>query len=264
VPQGAETNGRQEEGMAARALTGKVAIITGASRGIGRAIAERLAADGAAVVVNYSQSTAQAAEVVAAIAGRGGRAVAIQADMSRVAEIQRLFQDAISRFGRVDILVNNAAMALYKSIAETTEEEFDRVFALNARGPFFAMQEAAHVLPDHGRIVNISSGATTVGFPSQSVYCGSKSALEQFTLVCANELGPRGITVNAVLAGPTETDMLNGIVAHSPEFKAMLIQRTPMGRIGQPLDIADVVAFLVSDDARWVTGQSIRVDGGAR
>ena len=120
-------------------------------------------------------------------------------------------------------------MALYKSIAETTEDEFDRVFALNARGPFFAMQAAAHVLPDHGRIVNISSGATTVGFPSQSVYCGSKSALEQFTLVCANELGPRGITVNAVLAGPTETDMLNGIVVHSPEFKAMLIQRTPMG-----------------------------------
>jgi 3-oxoacyl-[acyl-carrier protein] reductase len=250
--------------MAARALTGKVALITGASRGIGRAIAERLAADGAAVVVNYSQSTAQAAEVVAAIAGRGGRAVAIQADMSRVAEIQRLFQDAISRFGRVDILVNNAAMSLYKSIAETTEDECDRVVALNARGPFFAMHEAAHVLPDHGRIVNISSGARTVGFPSQSVYCGSKSALEQFTLVCANELGPRGITVNAVLAGPTETDMLNGIAAPAPAFKAMLIQRTPMGRIGHPPDIADVVAFLVSDDARWVTGQSIRVDGGAR
>ena len=250
--------------MAARALTGKVAIITGASRGIGRAIAERLAEDGAAVVVNYSHRTARAEGVVAAIEARGGRAVAIQADISRVAEIHRLFQEAISRFGRVDILVNNAAMSLYKSIVETTEEEFDRVFALNARGPFFAMQEAARVLPDHGRIVNISSGATTVGFPSQSVYCGSKSALEQFTLVCANELGPRGITVNAVLAGPTETDMLDGILEHSPEFKAMLIQRTPMGRIGQPPDMADVVAFLVSDDARWVTGQSIRVDGGAR
>jgi 3-oxoacyl-[acyl-carrier protein] reductase len=215
--------------MAARALRGKVAIITGASRGIGRAIAERLAEDGAAVVVNYSQSTAQAEEVVAAIEGRGGRAVAIQADMSRVAEIHRLFQAAISRFGRVDILVNNAAMSFYKSIAETTEEEFDSVFALNARGPFFAMQEAARVLSDHGRIVNISSGATTVGFPYQSVYCGSKSALEQFTLVCANELGPRGITVNAVLAGPTETDMLNGIVAHSPEFKGHPYPADPPG-----------------------------------
>jgi 3-oxoacyl-[acyl-carrier protein] reductase len=143
-------SGAEEEGMAARALTGKVAIITGASRGIGRAIAERLADDGAAVVVNYSHSTARAEEVVAAIEGRGGRAVAIQADISRVAEIHRLFQEAISRFGRVDILVNNAAMSLYKSIVETTEEEFDSVFALNARGPFFAMQEAARVLPDHG------------------------------------------------------------------------------------------------------------------
>jgi 3-oxoacyl-[acyl-carrier protein] reductase len=250
--------------MTAGTLAGKVAIVTGASRGIGRAIAWRLAKDAATVVVNYSRSADQAEELAAAIEEQGGRAISIRADVSRVSEIRRLFQETSSRCGHVDILVNNAAMSLYRSIIETTEEEFDRVFAVNARGPFFAMQEAARVLPDHGRIVNISSGATTVGFPFQSIYCGSKSALEQFTLVCANELGARGITVNAVLAGPTETDMLDGILEHSPEFKSMLVQRTPMGRIGQPPDIADVVAFLVSDDARWVTGQSIRVDGGAR
>jgi 3-oxoacyl-[acyl-carrier protein] reductase len=161
-------------------------------------------------------------------------------------------------------VVNNAAMALHRSIADTSEAEFDRVFALNACGPFFAMQEAARLLPDGGRIVNISSGATTVGFPMQGVDCASEAALEQFTLVCPNELGPRGITLNVLLVGPTETDMLNGLLAHAPGFKEMLVARTPMGRIGQPRDMADVVAFLVSEAARWITGQSIRVDGGVR
>jgi 3-oxoacyl-[acyl-carrier protein] reductase len=160
--------------------------------------------------------------------------------------------------------VNNAAIAIRKLFAETTEEEFDRVFAVNARGPFFAMREAARTLPDRGRVINISSGATTVGFPLQSVYCGSKAALEQFSLVLANELGPRGITVNAILVGPTKTAMLDGLLADAPEFEAMVVARTPMGRLGTPADIADVVAFLASEDGRWVTGQNIRVDGGAR
>jgi 3-oxoacyl-[acyl-carrier protein] reductase len=248
----------------AERLVGKVALVTGASRGIGRAIAERLAEEGATVVVNYASNRDQAEGVAAAINRVGGRSFALQADVGRVAEVRALFRETLARFGHLDILVNNAAMALHRSIAETSEAEFDRVFALNARGPFFAMQEAAAVLPDGGRIVNISSGATTVGFPMQGVYCGSKSALEQFTLVCANELGPRGITVNALLVGPTETDMLNGLLVHAPGFKEMLVQRTPMGRIGQPREMADVVAFLVSEDARWITGQSIRVDGGAR
>jgi 3-oxoacyl-[acyl-carrier protein] reductase len=245
-------------------LAGRVAIVTGASRGIGRAIAERFARDGAAVVVNYARSRGEAEEVVRVIADRGGRAVAIAADVGRVADVQRLFSETVARFGRVDILVNNAAVAIRKPVATTTEEEFDRVFAVNARGAFFAMREAARTLPDGGRVINVSSGATTVGFASQGVYCGSKAALEQFTLVLANELGSRGITANAVMVGPTKTAMLDGLLRDAPEFEAMVVARTPMGRLGTPSEIADVVAFLAGDDARWVTGQSIRVDGGAR
>jgi 3-oxoacyl-[acyl-carrier protein] reductase len=247
-----------------RGLEGKVAVVTGASRGIGRAIAERLAADGAAVVVNYARSQGEADAVVASIGERKGRAVAVRADVGKPDEVRGLFREAMRAFGRVDIVVNNAAVALVKPLAETSEGEFESVFSVNTLGPFVAMQEAARVLPDGGRIVNISSGATTVGFAGHSVYCASKAALEQLTLVCANELGPRGIAVNAVLVGPTETDMLNGLGEGAPVFKKMLTERTPMGRIAEPRDIADVVAFLASDDARWVTGQGIRVDGGAR
>jgi 3-oxoacyl-[acyl-carrier protein] reductase len=146
-----------------------------------------------------------------------------------------------------------------------TEEEFDATFALNAKGPFFVLQEAARVLPTDGRIINISSGATTVGPPGMSTYVGSKAALELFSLTLAKELGPRGITVNTVLAGFTETTMLREMFAfYPPEVEAMFIQRTALGRIGQPADVADAVAFLASEDARWVTGQSLRVDGGLR
>jgi 3-oxoacyl-[acyl-carrier protein] reductase len=243
---------------------GRVAIVTGASRGIGRAIAERLARDGVTVVVNYARSRVEAAAVVDAITAAGGRAVAVAADVGRVADVERLFRETRERFGRVDILVNNAAVAIRGSFADTTEAEFDHVFAVNARGPFFAMREAARTLPDGGRVINISSGATTVGFPFQGVYCASKAALEQMTLVLANELGPRGITVNAILVGPTKTEMLDRLVAEAPQFETMVVARTPMGRLGTPAEIADVVGFLASADARWVTGQSIRVDGGAR
>jgi len=245
-------------------LADNVAIVTGASRGIGRAIAERLARDGASVVVNFSHSADQAKDVVAAIEAAGGRALAIRADVAELNEVRELFRETHAQLGRVDILVNNAATAAHGPIADATEREFDRVFALNARGPFFAMQEAARVLPRGGRIINISSGATTVGFPNQSIYCGSKAALEQFSLVCANELGSRGITVNTVLVGMTQTEMLEGLLKQQPAFRDLVLQRTPLGRIGQPLDIAHVVAFLASEDAGWVTGQSLRADGGAR
>lgn len=248
----------------ARPLAGKVAIVTGASRGIGRAIAERLARDGAAVVVNYARSEAAANDVVRTIEANGGRALAVRADVGRVADVEALFRTALATLGRVDALVNNAATSFLQPVADATEADFDRIFAVNARGPFFAMREAARVLPDHGRIINVSSGATTVGFAGQGLYCGSKAALEQFTLVLANELGPRGITVNAVLVGPTKTDMLDGFLARVPAFEAMVVQRTPMGRLGTPPEIADVVGFLAGEDGRWVTGQSIRVDGGAR
>jgi 3-oxoacyl-[acyl-carrier protein] reductase len=232
--------------------------------GIGRAIAERFAQDGATVVINYSRSANQAQDV-AAITARGGQALALQADISRVPEIRRLFQETRERLGRIDILVNNAAGFVFKPIAETTEEEFDQVFALNTRGTFFAMQEAARVLPDRGRIINISSGGTAVGMPCLGVYLGSKSALEEFTLVLANELGPRGITVNTVSAGVTETQMLDDLFHFwPPEVETMIEQRTAMGRLGQPQEVADAVAFLATEDARWITGQNIRVDGGIR
>ncbi len=248
------------------ALTGKSAIVTGASRGIGRAIAERFAHDGAAVVVNYAKSADQAKEVVTAIAAGGGKAIALQADIARIRHVRRLFRDTLTHFGQVDILVNNAAsFNTLTPFVEVTENEFDAVFALNARGAFFAMQEAARVLPDRGRIINISPMGTSVGLPGLSAYLGSKAALEQFTLVLANELGARGITVNTVSAGVTETQMLEDLFAlWPPEMKTMLIQRTPLGRLGQPADVADVVAFLASDDARWVTGQNLRADGGIR
>jgi len=247
------------------ALRGKVAIVTGASRGIGRAIAERFANDGAAVAVNYARSAEEAKEVVTGIAGRGGAALAVQADVGRVADVRRLFKETIDRFGPVDIVVNNAATLVYRPIEAVTEEEWDAVFAVNARGPFFVLQEAARSLPSGGRIINISTGATRVGLPLAGLYLGSKGALEQFTLVLANELGARCITVNTVAAGVTDTKMLADMFKiYPPELKAMLIQRTPMGRLGQPQEVADVVAFLASADARWVTGQTIHADGGIR
>jgi 3-oxoacyl-[acyl-carrier protein] reductase len=246
-------------------LKGKVAIVTGASRGIGKAIAERLARDGAAVVINYARSADEAKSVASGIEGGGGRAAVIQADIGKVPDVRRLFREALECFARVDIVVNNAAAILFKPIEAITEEELDAVFAVNARGPFFMMQEAARSLPTGGRIINISSGATRVGIPMLGAYLGSKAALEQFSLVLSNELGSRGITVNTLSAGVTETKMLADMFgAYPPELKAMLVARTAMGRLGQPEEVADVVAFLASDDARWVTGQNVSADGGIR
>lgn len=237
-------------------LNGQVAVVTGASNGIGRAIAERLAADGASVVVNYSRSADKAQSVVAGIEAKGGKAVVIQADMSLVAEARRLVKEAVAKFGRLDILVNNAGMLLLKPLAETTEEEFDRIFALNAKGPYFAMQEAAKVVQDGGRIVNISTDGTHLGFPGVTAYLGTKGALEQFTRGLAHELAPRGVTVNTVSPGFTDTDMM------SDPFRQVGIQMSPLKRVGLPKDIADVVAFVVSEEARWLTGQNLHAGGG--
>ena len=244
---------------------GKVAIVTGASRGIGRAIAERLARDGCTVAVNCARSSAEAEQVVAGIEVLGGRAFTVQADLGETDDVRRLVRSTIERCGRLDVLVNNAAVAPLRPAADVGEDELRHVFAVNAFGPFFAMQEAARVLPRGGRIVNVSSGATTVGFASMSAYLGSKAALEQLSLVFANELGAQGINVNTVLVGVTQTRMLDQAETFfSPEVRAAMIQRTPLGRLGEPADIADVVAFLTSEDARWITGQGIRVDGGIR
>ncbi len=238
-------------------LKGKVAVVTGASRGIGRGIAERLAQDGARVVVNYTQSAEEAKKVVAGIEGRGGTALAVQADVSNVADIRRLFQETLNAFGRLDILVNNAGIFWAKPILDTTEEEYDRMFAVNAKGQFFALQEAAKHMAEGGRIVNISTGGTHLAFPGIGVYGGSKAALEFFTKVAAKELGARKITVNTVSPGYTETDMLN-----DSQFRTVGAQASPLGRLGTPTDIANVVAFVVSEEAGWVTGDTIQAGGG--
>ncbi|MBC1222990.1 SDR family oxidoreductase [Nostoc sp. UCD121] len=240
-------------------LAGKVAIVTGASRGIGQAIAERLAQDGASVVVNYVHSSGKAKEVITGIEARGGQALALQADMSQVNDIRHLFQATVDHFGHLDILVNNAGLAIYKPVVELTEEEFDTTFTLNARGTFFALQEAARRMADNGRIVSISTGGTVSASPTASIYAGSKAAVEQFTKALAKEIGGRGITVNAVSPGFTDTEML----ANNPQMKEKGVKMSPLGRLGQPADIADVVAFLVSEEARWLTGQNIQAGGGA-
>lgn len=237
-------------------LGGKVAIITGASSGIGRAIAERLAQDGALVVVNYVTNEAKAQQVVSAIHDKGGKAVAVQADVSQVAEARRLVRETFQRFGRLDILINNAGRFMPKLLVEMTEVEFDRVMALQVKGPYFAMQEAAKVLHDGGRIVNISSELTHMNWAGATAHLGSKAAIEQFTKGLAQELALRGITVNTVAPGITDTGVL------TEEYRQFGIQHSPFKRLGLPKDIADIVAFVVSDDARWLTGQLIHAGGG--
>src|SRR5438309_3604543 len=239
-------------------LTEKVAIVTGSSDGIGRAIAERLAQDGATIVVNYGKSADKAKQVVVGIEEKGGKAVAIQADMSKVGDVGRLVKDTVRIFGRLNILVNNAGMFMYKPLVETTEEEFDRMFALNTKGPYFALQEAAKIIQEGGRIVNISTDGTHIGFAGATAYLGSKGALEQFTKGLAHELAPKGIAVNTVSPGYTVTDML----PTDPTFRQIGEQASPLKRLGIPKDIADVVAFVVSEEARWLTGQNIHAGGG--
>ena len=242
-------------------LKNKVAIVTGSSRGIGRAIAERFAEDGASVVVNYSRSGEEARDVVATIERKGGKAIAIQADASVVSEIRRLFKETLKAFGQIDIVVNNAgASGVPTPIAALTEEQFDQAFAIFARGPFFAMQEASRVLPDGGRIINISSVISSLLPPYASVYAGSKAALEAFSGVLAMELAPRRITVNTVLPGAVETKMLRGL---PKEIQEGLLQRTPLG-VGRPRDIAGIVALLAGEEGQWITNEKIRVDGGVR
>lgn len=239
-----------------KSLSGKVAIVTGASSGIGRAIAERLADEGAIVVVNYNRSEEKAKEVVTVIQAKGGKALAIQADMGQVADARRLVVDTVRQFNRLDILVNNAGKFMPKPLEQTTEEDFESVIALNAKGPYFAMQEAARVLKDGGRIVNISTCGTRLSFPGATAYLGSKAALEQFSKGLAQELAPKGVTVNTVSPGFTETGMM------TDEYRQVGLQLTPLKRLGSPNDIADVVAFIVSEEARWLTGQTIQAGGG--
>jgi 3-oxoacyl-[acyl-carrier protein] reductase len=242
-------------------LKDKVAIVTGASRGIGRAIAESLAEAGAAVVVNHRASDKQAAETVAAITRTGGQAVAIQADMGVVTDAKKLVDATIAKFGRLDILVNNAGVGNRTPMADMTEKEFDWTLSVNARGPFFMIQAAVPRMKDNGRIINISSCGSHIAQITGllAVYQMSKGALEQLARCYMKELGERGITINSVLPGFVETELASDT---PQEYKDALIKRTALRRLGKAEEIANVVCFLASDAARWVTGEAIMVSGG--
>lgn len=241
-------------------LKGKVAVVTGSSRGIGQATAERLALDGASVVINYAKSVDEAESVVNGITKRGGKALAVKADIAYLDDIRRLFRETVERLGRLDIMVANAGYSVFKPLAEITEADFDRTYSLNARGTFFCLQEALRYMVDGGKIICVSTIGTELNPPGGSCYFGSKAAVEQFCRVLAKEVAPRGIPVNVVSPGFTETQMLRANM--SPEMLRELTAITPLARLGQPEDIAEVVAFLVSHGARWITRQNIAVDGG--
>ncbi|MFD9400293.1 SDR family oxidoreductase [Streptomyces sp. NPDC060011] len=238
----------------------KVALVTGASRGIGRIIAERLAQDGASVVVNYHAPEREHAEdVVRGIQRAGGTAVAAPADIADAAQLRGLFDVAEKEFGRLDIVVLNAANVTHGTILDTTDEQFDAIFATNVRSGFIALREAAIRLPDGGRIVAISAGLTRMPRAGTGVYAASKAAVDHLVRVLAHEVGARGITVNSVLPGAVLTPAL--ISAGQAVIDAE-VASTPLGRVGQPEDIADVVRFLVSEQSRWITGQTIGAGGG--
>jgi 3-oxoacyl-[acyl-carrier protein] reductase len=243
-------------------LDGKVALVTGAARGIGAAIAERLAADGAAVAINYAHSDRDAAAVAQRITQRGGRAATLKADVSAPAQARALVAETVETFGRLDILVNNAGTIQFAPIDGVDETQVQTQFAVNVTGPVFMTQAAAGRFPgEGGRVINVSSVVATRALAGTSVYAATKSAIDALTRVWAAELGPRGVTVNAVAPGPVATDMMrrNGMTDEGRQF---MISRTPLGRIGEPADVADVVAVLASPDARWITGHVLEASGG--
>jgi len=245
-------------------LTGKVALVTGASKGIGAAIAEDLAKQGATVAVNYASSAQGAETVVNKIKTAGGKAKALQGDVSKPAEAKRLIDATVKEFGKLDILVNNAGVYEFSPLGDVTEKQFDRLFGVNVKGLLFTTQAAVKAFGDKGgSVINIGSVASQAPPPGGSVYSATKGAVDVITKALAAELGPKKILVNAVLPGPVETEGAASL-GDWDQFKAMLIPRTPLGRIGQPRDVATVVSFLASEDAGWITGQILETAGGLR
>jgi 3-oxoacyl-[acyl-carrier protein] reductase len=246
-------------------LQGKVAIVTGASKGIGASIAKAFAAQGASVVVNYSSSRAGADAVVAAIKSAGGEAVAVHGSVAKEAEVKRLFAEAYEAFGRLDILVNNAGIYQFGALEEVTEAEFHRQFDTNVLGPILATREAVKLFPaEGGSVINISSIASEKGLPGTTIYGATKGALDQVTRTHAIELAPKKIRVNTIAPGGVETEGTHTAGIIGSDMEAQMIAGTPLGRLGLPDDIADVAVFLASDASRWITGDRIRVAGGFR
>ena len=244
-------------------LKDKVAIVTGASKGIGASIAKHLAAEGAAVVVNYASSKADADRVVGEITRAGGRAVAVQADLAKSADVTRLFAETKAAFGRVDVLVNNAGVYEFSPLEGVTEDHFRKQFDLNVLGVLLASKAAAAAFDRAGgSIINVSSIASTLAPPNTSVYSATKAAVDAITRSLAKELGARHIRVNAINPGMVETEGVHAAGIAESDFRKEVEARTPLGRIGQPRDIAPAAVFLASDDARWVTGETLMVGGG--
>jgi 3-oxoacyl-[acyl-carrier protein] reductase len=246
-------------------LEGQVAVVTGASKGIGAAVAEHLAAAGAAVVVNYASSRAGAEAVVQRIRQAGGKAVAVQADVSRPEDVRRLFGETDRAFGRLDILVNNAGVYEFAPLEAVSPEHFHKQFDLNVLGLLLTTQEAVkHFGPAGGSVVNISSVVATLAPPNASVYSGTKAAVNAITRSLAQELGPRKIRVNAVNPGMVETEGLHATGISGSDFQRQVEAQTPLGRIGRPQDVAPAVVFLASPDSGWTTGETLTISGGLR
>ena len=246
-------------------LTGKVAVVTGASKGIGASIALHLAAEGAAVVVNYSSSKAGADRVVGDIVRQGGKAVAIQANLAKPADVERLFTEAKSAFGKLDILVNNAGIYEFAPLENVTAEHYHKQFDLNVLGLILASQQAVKQFgPAGGSIINISSVVAGSPAPNASVYSATKAAVEAVTKSLAKELGARKIRVNSINPGMVETEGLHGAGISESEFRKQVEAQTPLGRIGQPQDIAPAAVFLASSDSSWITGETLYISGGYR
>jgi 3-oxoacyl-[acyl-carrier protein] reductase len=246
-------------------LAGKVAVVTGASKGIGAGIAKALAAEGASVVVNYASSRAGADAVVAAIKAEGGKAIAVQGDVSKSADVLRLFAETRQAFGALDVLVNNAGVYAFAPLEEITEAEFHRQFNTNVLGLLLVTQEASkHFREAGGSIINISSTASRITPPQTAVYTATKGAVDAITHVLSKELAPRKIRVNAINPGGVETEGTHAAGVIGSDFEAQMIAQTPLGRLGQPSDIAPIAVFLASADSGWLTGETILAAGGMR